>query len=50
LDGLNLLIGEAPAVVEAIVEGRQGVVVTLARLMEPFPLSRNKQKNTLSDT
>jgi hypothetical protein len=40
----------APDIIEAIVEGRQGVVVTLARLMKPFPLSCNEQKNTPSDT
>jgi hypothetical protein len=28
----------APDIVEAILDGRQGPEVTLARLMEPFPL------------
>ena len=34
-----------PNVVEAVLDGRQGRVVALARLMEPFPLSWNEQKN-----
>nr|WP_309501737.1 hypothetical protein [uncultured Roseovarius sp.] len=40
----------APDIVEVILEGRQGGAVTLARLMEPFPLSWNEQKNTFADT
>ena len=36
----------APGIVEAILDGRQGPEVTLARVLEPFPLSWNKQKNT----
>ena len=38
----------APDIVKAILDGRQGPEVTLARLMEPFPLSWNDQKNTFS--
>lgn len=33
----------APAIVEAILDGRQGSEVTLARLMEPFPLEWDAQ-------
>lgn len=33
----------APDVVEAILDGRQGSEVTLARLMEPFPLEWDAQ-------
>ena len=33
----------APAIVEAILDGRQGSDVTLARLMEPFPLEWEAQ-------
>ncbi len=29
----------APEIVEAIVDGRQGSIVTLARMLEPFPLA-----------
>jgi len=36
----------APEIVEAIPDGRQGAAVTLARFMEPFPVSWNAQKNT----
>lgn len=39
-----------PDLIDAILDGRQGGSVTLARLMEPFPLSWNEQKNTFSDT
>ncbi len=38
----------APDIVEAILDGRQRPEMTLARLMEPFPLSWNDQKNTFS--
>ena len=38
----------APDIVEAVLEGRQGGAVTLARLMEPFPLSWSDQKDTFS--
>ena len=37
-----------PAIIEAILEGLQGCDVTLARLMEPFPLSWSDQKDTFS--
>jgi hypothetical protein len=37
---LNLL---APDIIDAILEGRQGSEVTLARLLEPFPLEWNRQ-------
>ena len=37
-----------PAIIEAVLEGRQGGDVTLARLMEPFPLSWSDQKDTFS--
>jgi hypothetical protein len=40
----------APDVVETILDGRQGAAVTLARLMEPHPVSWNEQKNTFSGT
>jgi hypothetical protein len=33
----------APDIVEAILDGRQGSEVTLARLMEPFPLEWDAQ-------
>lgn len=35
-----------PDVIEAVLEGRQGRAITLARLMEPFPLSWIEQKKT----
>ena len=38
----------SPEVVEAVLDGRQETLVTLARLMEPFPLSWADQKNTFS--
>ena len=38
----------APDIVEAILDGRQGPKVTLARLMEPFPLEWQAQV-TLDD-
>lgn len=34
----------APAVVEAILDGRQGTEVTLAALMTPFPLEWERQR------
>ena len=37
----------APDVVEAILDGKQGSEVTLARVLEPFSLDWNKQKNTI---
>lgn len=39
-----------PGIIEAVLDGRQGDAVTLARLMEPFPLSWDEQKNTFADT
>ena len=33
----------APDIVEAILDGRQGPEVTLARLLEPFPVEWSKQ-------
>lgn len=39
-----------PGIIEAVLDGRQGDAVTLARLMEPFPISWNEQKNTFSGT
>jgi len=39
-----------PGILMAVLDGRQGDAVTLARLMEPFPLSWNEQKNTFADT
>jgi hypothetical protein len=37
-----------PGIIEAVLEGRQSSDVTLARLMEPFPLSWSDQKDTFS--
>ena len=34
----------APDIVEAILDGTRGAGVTLSRVLEPFPLSWNKQK------
>jgi len=39
-----------PAIIEAVLEGRQGDAVTLARLMEPFPLSWSEQKDIFAAT
>ena len=39
--GLTLL---APDIVEAILEGRQGAEMTLARLLEPFPAQWQAQQ------
>ena len=36
----------APDIVEAILDGKQGPEVTLARVLEPFPLSWKEQTNT----
>ena len=42
----------APDIVEAILDGKQGPEVTLARLLEPFPVEwaaqRSKVQNTTS--
>ncbi|MFZ1415242.1 MAG: hypothetical protein WAS73_11790 [Defluviicoccus sp.] len=40
----------APDIQEAILDGRQGAAVTLARLMEPYPVSWNEQRNTFLGT
>lgn len=37
-----------PGIIEAVLEGRQGGDVTLARLMEPFPLEWEKQRQHFS--
>jgi hypothetical protein len=34
----------APEIVEAIVDGRQGPEVTLAKLLEPFPAEWDQQE------
>jgi len=39
----------APNIVEAILEGRQGAEVTLANLMDPFPMGWHEQGVVLSD-
>jgi len=39
-----------PGIIEAVLDGRQGHAVTLARLMEPFPISWIEQKHTFSGT
>lgn len=40
--GLTLL---APDIVEAILDGKQGPEVTLARVLEPFPTEWTRQRN-----
>jgi len=40
----------APDIQETILDGRQGAAVTLARLMEPYPVSWNEQRNTFLGT
>jgi hypothetical protein len=40
----------APDIVMAVLDGRQGAAVTLARLMEPFPHSWNEQRKTFFGT
>ena len=40
----------APDIVEAILDGKQGSEVTLARVLEPFPLGWSEQKNTFAHT
>ena len=40
----------APDIVEAILDGRQNDAVTLARLMDPFPISWIEQKNIFFGT
>ena len=39
-----------PSIIEAVLDGRQGDAVTLARLMDPFPISWIEQKNTFRRT
>lgn len=39
-----------PGIIEAVLDGRQGDAVKLARLMDPFPISWIEQKNIFSDT
>jgi hypothetical protein len=39
-----------PGLIEAVLNGQQGDAVTLGRLMEPFPLGWNEQKNTFANT
>ena len=39
-----------PGIIEAVLDGRQNDAVTLARLMDPFPISWIEQKNTFSGT
>ncbi|MEO0809855.1 MAG: hypothetical protein AAFW82_04315 [Pseudomonadota bacterium] len=34
----------APDIIEAILDGRQGLEITLAQLLEPFPASWGEQK------
>lgn len=40
----------APDIVEAILDGRQGPEVTLARVLEPYPVSWSEQTNSFSST
>lgn len=39
-----------PGIIEAVLDGRQNDAVTLARLMDPFPMSWIEQKNIFSGT
>ncbi len=39
-----------PGIVVAVLDGRQGDAVKLARLMDPFPISWIEQKNIFSGT
>jgi hypothetical protein len=39
-----------PGIIEAVLDGRQNDAVTLARLMDPFPISWIEQRNTFSGT
>jgi len=39
-----------PGIIEAVFDGRQNDAVTLARLMDPFPISWIEQKNIFSGT
>ena len=40
----------SPDIIEAVLDGMQGPQLTLARLLEPFPVSWIEQKNTFSNT
>lgn len=40
----------APAIVDAILDGKQGPEVTLTRVLEPFPHSWSEQKSTFGHT
>jgi hypothetical protein len=40
----------APDLVEAILDGKQGPGVTLARLLEPFPMDRAEQQDHFGRT
>lgn len=40
----------APGIIEAVLDGRQNDAVTLARLMDPFPISWIEQKNIFFGT
>lgn len=40
----------APAIVEAILNGKQGPVVTLVQVMEPFPMEWNDQLPSLCNS
>jgi hypothetical protein len=40
----------APEIVEAVLDGRQGAAVTLARLNAPFPVSWKEQKYAFAGT
>lgn len=39
-----------PGIIEAVLDGRQNDAVTLARLIDPFPISWIEQKNIFSGT
>lgn len=39
-----------PGIIEAVLDGRQNDAVTLARLMDPFPISWIEQKNIFFGT
>jgi hypothetical protein len=40
----------APAIVEAILDGRQGPEITLTTLMKPFPVGWERQKEHFTAT
>lgn len=39
-----------PGIIEAVLDGRQNDAITLARLMDPFPISWIEQKHIFSGT